>query len=77
MNSIKLSKSELTALRKDVETICKCIDVKEGYRTQNRYGVFNSLYEWNYDFLQEDFAEIMNTTELLLTKITGKLSSTF
>lgn len=73
----KLSKSELTALRKDVESICKSIGVKEGYRTQNRYGVFNSLYKWNYDFLQEDFADIMNTTEELLTKIIAKLKSTF
>jgi len=73
----KLSKSELTALRKDVESLCNCIDIKEGYRTQNRYGVFNSLYKWNYDFLQEDFAEIMNTTEVLLAKITAKLRSTF
>lgn len=73
----KLSKSELTALRKDVASICHCIDVKEGYKTQNRYGVFNSLYKWNYDFLQEDFADIMNTTEELLAKITAKLNSTF
>lgn len=73
----KLSKEELTDLRKEVESICINIHIREGYKTQNRYGVFNSLYKWKYDFLQEDFADIMTNTEELLAKVKAKLTSTF
>jgi hypothetical protein len=73
----KLSRNELTALRKEVEAICNSLDINKGYRTQNRYGIYNSLYKWKYDFLQEDFVDIMNCTEDILVKISAKLKSTY
>ncbi|WP_191559398.1 PD-(D/E)XK nuclease family protein [Metabacillus idriensis] len=73
----KLSHNELTALRKEVESICNGLDIKKGYRTQNRYGVYNSLYKWNFDFLKEDFVDIMSSTEKILDRISAKLKSTY
>jgi hypothetical protein len=71
----KLSQNDLNWLRDEIATLCDYETQKSGRRTQNRYGTFNSLYKWNYDFKNQDFAHIMKEVDTILDKVHPKLSS--
>lgn len=69
----KMPKDDLNCLRNEIATLCNCETIKYGKRTQNRYGTFNSLYKWKFDFKNKDFALIMEIVDEILDKFHPKL----
>ncbi|NGQ93615.1 hypothetical protein G3578_00285 [Brevibacillus sp. SYP-B805] len=71
----KLPKRELDWLRKEIADLCDFETNKGGRRTQDRYGTFNSLYKWSFDFKNQDFARIMSDVDQILANIHPKLTA--
>ena len=71
----KLSQNDLNWLRDEISTLCDHETQQSGRRTQNRYGTFNSLYKWKFDFKNQDFAHIMKEVDDILDKVHSKIVS--
>ncbi|MCL1695809.1 MULTISPECIES: PD-(D/E)XK nuclease family protein [unclassified Lysinibacillus] len=64
----KLSHDDLNWLRDEVGTICHH-ETHYGRKTQYRYGTYNSLYKWEFDFKNQDITFIMKKVDEILDKI--------
>lgn len=69
----KLSRDNLNILRKKVIDICKNVGVAPGNQTQNRYGLYNSIYKWKYNFKTMDLSDIMQKVESIIDNIHPEL----
>ncbi|MFD1736833.1 hypothetical protein ACFSCX_09660 [Bacillus salitolerans] len=49
-------------MRKQVATACDTLPIRKGGKTRHRYGTYNSLYKWSFDFKIE-FNEVMGIVE--------------
>lgn len=73
----KLSQEDLNWLRDEIAALCDNETLQNGRKTQNRYGIYNSLYKWNFDFKNQDFVLIMKDVDAILNKIHPKLIQSF
>ncbi|MBP1153964.1 MULTISPECIES: PD-(D/E)XK nuclease family protein [unclassified Paenibacillus] len=71
----KMPQDDLNWLRDEIATFCNYETMKCGKSTQNRYGKFNSLYKWKFDFKTQDFAQIMKEVDEILDKVHPKVIS--
>jgi hypothetical protein len=62
----KMSQDNLNVLRRKVSKICNDQAVGSGQQTQNRYGNYNSIFKWKYNFNNRNFTEIMQEVDTIL-----------
>lgn len=72
-DSNKMSRDNLNTLRREVARICNSYAFESGHKTQHRYGTYNSIYKWKYNFKRRNFAEIMQEVDTILDCIYPKL----
>jgi hypothetical protein len=65
----KLTDIDLKWLRDKIVSICDQETNRSGRRTQNRYGIYNSIYKWKYDFKRQPFTQIMEEADDILDKV--------
>ena len=70
-----LTKEELTHLRNEITQICRDASEKRKKQgpTRNTNGAFVSLYKWEFDFVKEDFADIMKETDHIIDVVYGEI----
>ncbi|AZR71960.1 hypothetical protein BBF96_00195 [Anoxybacter fermentans] len=71
----KMSQNNLKKLRSKIVKICEPESNGIGYQTQNRYGTYNSIYKWKFNFKEKSFSEIMIETDRILDRIHPQLES--
>ncbi|MBY0055181.1 hypothetical protein H7K32_26940 [Brevibacillus agri] len=69
----KLPQGDLNWLRDEIATLCDFETNKSGRKTQNRYGTYNSIYKWKFDFKNQDFTHIMKQVDEILDKVHPKI----
>lgn len=65
-NDSMMSQDNLNMLRQEIAKICKTTTKVKGKRTQNRYGIYNSIYKWNFDLKKEGMNEVMKKVDDIL-----------
>ncbi|ASA97009.1 hypothetical protein A0O32_1777 [Anoxybacillus flavithermus] len=67
----KLTRDELTLLRKQVEMIFRQVSANRGNHesTKNKQGRFVSLYKWEFDFAKEGLAQVMDEVDQIIDAV--------
>jgi len=69
----KISKEDLDLLRSKIVKLCNSVNIGLGNETQKRYGIYNSIYKWKYNFNKRKFDDIMHEVDNILDYIQPKL----
>ncbi|CAM4157888.1 PD-(D/E)XK nuclease family protein [Saccharibacillus endophyticus] len=71
----RLPQSDLSTLRQTVVQLCQQNLPYSGRQTQNRSGLYNSIYKWSFDFKHQEFEHIMREVNHILNTIHPLLAS--